>query len=344
MIKFFRKIRQSLLTQNKLSRYLLYAIGEIFLVVIGILLALNINNKNQQKLNEDKIAKILKEIQQDLVSDVMQSKRILDRFIDSDSIRDLILNDKYTYEDYKTKKAERLPFWYVDYVINTNGYDNLMRNIDNVPDKFEPLIKDLKELYVKKKSNIDVYNKRIRETVYKNIDHVWKNYDWNRDWQMGIQTDEAYNYYLNSSEYKNMVLLYMNDRSNTINSTQSYSLKAIETYNKIKEHTKSMDSIPKVMTLESEDTTFLNSIVGKYKLKESSDLNWPLRLKTMQFTKEGNKLLLINDRGIDNVLRYHKETIFWLGRNWYLQFDKPKKGELFVGGNANGNRIYIKEE
>ena len=44
MIKFFRKIRQKLLTENKFSKYLLYAIGEIVLVVIGILIALQIKN------------------------------------------------------------------------------------------------------------------------------------------------------------------------------------------------------------------------------------------------------------------------------------------------------------
>ncbi|MEN2283646.1 DUF6090 family protein [Algoriphagus sp. SE2] len=47
MIKFFRKIRQSFLTENKISKYLLYAIGEIVLVVIGILIALQVNNLNE---------------------------------------------------------------------------------------------------------------------------------------------------------------------------------------------------------------------------------------------------------------------------------------------------------
>lgn len=47
MIAFFRKIRESLLRENKFSRYLLYAIGEIILVVIGILIALQINNWNE---------------------------------------------------------------------------------------------------------------------------------------------------------------------------------------------------------------------------------------------------------------------------------------------------------
>ena len=49
MIKFFRKIRQKLLSENKFSKYLLYALGEIILVVIGILIALYINNINTEK-------------------------------------------------------------------------------------------------------------------------------------------------------------------------------------------------------------------------------------------------------------------------------------------------------
>ncbi|MEH1008893.1 hypothetical protein VDP25_14200 [Winogradskyella sp. ECml5-4] len=46
MIKFFRKIRQNLLSENKFRKYLIYAIGEIILVVIGILIALQLNNYN----------------------------------------------------------------------------------------------------------------------------------------------------------------------------------------------------------------------------------------------------------------------------------------------------------
>ena len=61
MIKFFRRIRQQLLTENKpalpagrFSKYLIYAIGEIILVVIGILIALAINNSNQNRVTKEK--------------------------------------------------------------------------------------------------------------------------------------------------------------------------------------------------------------------------------------------------------------------------------------------------
>ena len=62
MIKFFRHIRKSLLMENKTSKYFKYAIGEIILVVIGILIALSINNWNEERkelANETKILKTL---------------------------------------------------------------------------------------------------------------------------------------------------------------------------------------------------------------------------------------------------------------------------------------------
>jgi len=56
MAKFFRSIRQLMLSESKFSKYLLYAIGEIVLVVIGILIALSINNWNEQrKANKNEI-------------------------------------------------------------------------------------------------------------------------------------------------------------------------------------------------------------------------------------------------------------------------------------------------
>ena len=72
MIKFFRKIRQQLLTENKVSKYLLYAIGEIVLVVIGILIALQINTWNQEKANHKLEIKILKELRRNLKKDIIE--------------------------------------------------------------------------------------------------------------------------------------------------------------------------------------------------------------------------------------------------------------------------------
>ena len=69
MIKFFRKIRQRLLTENKFSKYLLYAIGEIVLVMVGILLALQVNNWNELKKKEEAEIQLYHKIIADLNSE-----------------------------------------------------------------------------------------------------------------------------------------------------------------------------------------------------------------------------------------------------------------------------------
>ena len=60
MIKFFRHIRQNLIMENKTRKYLKYAVGEIVLVVIGILIALQVNNWNENRKTEIKIKKWVK--------------------------------------------------------------------------------------------------------------------------------------------------------------------------------------------------------------------------------------------------------------------------------------------
>ena len=67
MIKFFRNIRKNLLKEGKTAKYLKYAIGEIILVMIGILLALQVNNWNQERQLKQKEKKILTELKRDLV-------------------------------------------------------------------------------------------------------------------------------------------------------------------------------------------------------------------------------------------------------------------------------------
>lgn len=80
MIKFFRKIRQRLLTENNFPRYLLYAFGEILLVVIGILIALQINNWNQQRLNNQEESKLVQSISEKIEFNKFQYNVGLNRY------------------------------------------------------------------------------------------------------------------------------------------------------------------------------------------------------------------------------------------------------------------------
>ena len=69
MIKFFRKIRYDLMEKNKTGKYLKYAIGEIVLVMIGILLALQINNWNERRKLKINDLQLCKELLNDAIAD-----------------------------------------------------------------------------------------------------------------------------------------------------------------------------------------------------------------------------------------------------------------------------------
>lgn len=77
MIKFFRNFRQSLIMENKTAKYLKYAFGEIILVVIGILIALQINNWNEKKNNINQAEKHLETISLNLKDDIVQAEKLL---------------------------------------------------------------------------------------------------------------------------------------------------------------------------------------------------------------------------------------------------------------------------
>ncbi len=76
MIKFFRHIRRSLINQNQMGKYFKYALGEILLVVIGILIALQVNNWNNQRLERQKEQTILMNLRSDFNENIAEYNRI----------------------------------------------------------------------------------------------------------------------------------------------------------------------------------------------------------------------------------------------------------------------------
>ena len=76
MIKFFQRIRRNMLSQNKFTNYIIYAIGEIVLVVIGILIALQINNWNEIKKNKSIESEYLLELLEDYEINLKKSREV----------------------------------------------------------------------------------------------------------------------------------------------------------------------------------------------------------------------------------------------------------------------------
>jgi len=127
MIKFFRKIRQGLLTENKFSKYLLYAIGEIILVVIGILIALSINNWNEKKKASKLEVRILKEISENLGEDLVSLQndvRLNEGGIKNIQAIEQALDSNKPLTDSLLQRFGRITF-NPTYTLKASGYKNL---------------------------------------------------------------------------------------------------------------------------------------------------------------------------------------------------------------------------
>jgi len=128
MIKFFRKIRRKLLSENNFSKYLIYAIGEIILVVIGILIALQINNWNEQHKSNEQELLLLKQLQLDLNNNLNEVVELNKRLqINKLGIDSLVVRINKKYYDLMVPIFLSQALRKSDFNNASSGY-NLMQN------------------------------------------------------------------------------------------------------------------------------------------------------------------------------------------------------------------------
>ncbi|WP_297794383.1 DUF6090 family protein [uncultured Eudoraea sp.] len=135
MIKFFRHIRKQLLTENppngragKFSKYLLYAFGEIILVVLGILIALQINNWNENRLKVQKEIQILKSFETQFQNDILQFDESLKFYEGASKSVDIIiyhLENKIPYNDSLNEHFYVSTRFYGDSDLDNNVFESL---------------------------------------------------------------------------------------------------------------------------------------------------------------------------------------------------------------------------
>ncbi|WP_027076354.1 DUF6090 family protein [Maribacter antarcticus] len=126
MIKFFRKIRQNLLSQGKTGKYLKYAIGEIVLVVIGILLALSINNWNEERKEKLIIRNLLHNIRLDMQADTLQFSKNIKDIPEVIANATLLLNSTELDTLSANELFNNLPYYSFYYVINNKNYEKVI--------------------------------------------------------------------------------------------------------------------------------------------------------------------------------------------------------------------------
>lgn len=130
MLSFFRKIRHGLVENNRISKYLLYAIGEIVLVVVGILLALQINSWKAQEGERQLQVVYLERLINDLEQDLKNMDRVQEAITDHQAVLSRFIGSltKYTGPDsllvHATDFFDR--GWVIlEFIPTTNTYTDL---------------------------------------------------------------------------------------------------------------------------------------------------------------------------------------------------------------------------
>ncbi len=150
MIKFFRQLRHSLIMENKTSKYLKYAVGEIVLVVIGILIALQINNWNEVKKLEAKTQEYYVQLLDDLNKDVSFAHQIIGKF--NNYLNDLTTYTNSYYQDSVItpeeayKQISELPVLSTSFTFNSSTIETLQNSgdISLIPSEIRNRLIDLK--------------------------------------------------------------------------------------------------------------------------------------------------------------------------------------------------------
>ncbi|WP_445956783.1 DUF6090 family protein [Yeosuana sp.] len=205
MIKLFRNIRKKLLSEGKTTNYLKYAIGEIVLVVIGILIALQINNWNEQRKQHSRETKIMSEIKSNLEANIFNLKLDIKKQVRGawciDYITDL-MDNKREYNDSLPRylnEGETSP----DVVLTSAAFETLKSSglelIEN-----DSLRMKLTNLYEVIYPTLMQETKRIEDQLWPAVVTPLMQKYFRFDFEMNGYIPTDYGAWLNDQEFLNM--------------------------------------------------------------------------------------------------------------------------------------------
>ncbi|WP_298517534.1 DUF6090 family protein [uncultured Kordia sp.] len=205
MLKIFRSVRKRLLKDNKFKSYILYAIGEILLVMIGILLALQVNNWNERRKTKIQLNNTLSTIVNDLALDTLVAHQIIKYYEINQKNSLRVINKEITLDNYREcPSCASLITIYKPFNIQTKGYDLLKKITSSQANKKDSLLTDLSQLYSLFIPTLEKSNDRLENDVLKNLES-FKEHDWFVDWTQQKFNQDMIAYFSTSEDYRKKV-------------------------------------------------------------------------------------------------------------------------------------------
>ena len=297
MARLFRQIREQNLSEKNFIKYLLYVLGEIFIVVVGVLFALYLNNLNGQRKVNDRTVEILKDVQNDLAKDILNADETIRYYKQKKSIIELLLKNKIPYEYYKHNPAtSRYLIMTAHHIkIYDNGYKNLMQNSNDMPDKYRPIINPLYEIYVYNKYEVDLFDEKM-DKITDDFNHIlMTKFDWYYSEISSITISDKMIDYFSTPEYKNLAVRYVLGSWSSLSSHLShFRYNAVDAYLKIAKLIGNEDKVPEYVdhNFIKIDSTILKKYTGTYKLMPADNENSSTSESKLKISVKGNHLLL----------------------------------------------------
>lgn len=191
---------------NKQPNFITYAIREIILVVIGILIAVSINNWNENRKKNNELNQLLVKVKEDLKTDLTKIEKVIKHYENIKPVFEKVLKSEYTIEDYKKNpNIALLIFGYPELALNQRGVSLLEDFKGNIEPEKEKLVQELIVFYKEQLWEIRV-DDELRSKDYKENFTYWKNNtDWWLDYVQLKITTEFIEYALKSKDYKTRV-------------------------------------------------------------------------------------------------------------------------------------------
>lgn len=193
------------MSKNKIGKYLKYAIGEIFLVMMGILLALQVSNWNDNIKRKKELNSILSTVLTDLKTDTLTASVVIDYYKNVQTNSSKIINKEITIDNYKDcPQCPSLVTIYKAMSIQRKGYGLLKNFTTDTSTKIDTLTTNITQFYDTLVPYIETSNDFVKTEVLKNIEE-FRNFNWFVDWTQGNFTPEAISYFAESDDYRKRV-------------------------------------------------------------------------------------------------------------------------------------------